>query len=97
MADEVNKGHRQVTAALEKALADEAYERRLAAMREKALADEVNKQRRQVTAAWENALANDAYERRYQESANMLPPPTALLRIKMRCSLPWGGAFARSL
>ncbi len=75
MADEVNKQRRQVTATLEKALADEAYKRRLAATREKVLADKVNKQRRQVTAARENTLANDAYEQRYQESANVLPPP----------------------
>ncbi len=52
---EVNKQHRQVTAALEKALADEAYERRLAATREKVLANEVNKRRRHVTATRENA------------------------------------------
>ncbi len=43
-------------------MADEAYERRLATTREKALADEVNKQRHQVTAALEKALADEAYE-----------------------------------
>jgi hypothetical protein len=55
------------TAGREKALADEANERRWVATQEKALADEVNKQCRQVTAAWENALAQDAYEQCYQE------------------------------
>ncbi len=59
----------------EKALANEAYEQRLAATWEKVLADEVNKQRCQVMAARENVLADNAYEQCYQESANVLPPP----------------------
>ncbi len=65
MANKVNKQRCQVTATLEKALANEAYEQCLAAMREKTLANEVNKQRRQVTAARENALTNNAYEQCY--------------------------------
>jgi hypothetical protein len=59
----------------QKALADEANERRWAATRKKALADEVNKRRRHVTAVRENALADNAYEQRYRESANVSPPP----------------------
>jgi hypothetical protein len=48
----------------EKALADKAYEQRLAATQEKALANEVNMQHCQVTATLEKALADKAYKRR---------------------------------
>jgi hypothetical protein len=56
-----------VTAALEKALANDANEQRRAAAQEKALADEANKLCR--AAAWDKALANKAIEQRRHESA----------------------------
>jgi hypothetical protein len=67
LADEVNKRHPQVTAALEKALANDANEQRRAAAHEKVLADEANERRR--AAARDKALANKANEQHCHESA----------------------------
>ncbi len=90
-------------AAREKALADEANERRRAATQEKVSAKEVNKQRCQVTAARENALADDAFEQRYQESAKstdlallpmaVLPPPHHPTMYKDAVLSSMGGAL----
>jgi hypothetical protein len=84
LADKVNKQHCQVTAARENALADDVFERhyresakRAAALAELALAAE------QATVSTDLTLPPTA----------MSPPPTALLRIRTRSSLPWGGAF----
>jgi hypothetical protein len=81
------------TATQEKALADEANERRWAAARDKALADKANKQRQ--AAAREKALADEANEqcqaaarqkalakdKRHQEES------AAIWRIQVKCAL----------
>ncbi len=88
LADEVNKQRRQVTAMQENALADDAFEQRYqesakcaAASAELALAAE------RAAVLTDLTLPPTA----------MSPPPHTLLCIRTRSSLPWGGAFTRSL